>query len=358
MRKQIVMITGAAGFIGYNLVRHLIANTEYHLHLVESNHCKPQQMERLRNLRFNDRVTLQFVNPHGTNWPRPPQLCADQDPDMVNMAGVVHLGAECHTRAAETPRLWATNTELSLKIIETFRDYCPVLFASTAAIYSGTCYKNTVLHENMAINENMLSPYAWTKYAVERGALKMTRERNSRYPVFGLRFFNVYGEYEQHKGDMISFPGNIWNQLCETGEAIVYDSSELFPGVENARDFVHVQDCVELMVKLLDMSTDLETSIMPLAGMNYRTLNVGSGLAMKLVDAAHVVAEEYERRTGLTATIRIKPMPEHWRKTYQPYTCASTGLIRRANINFRSLHQSIKEFRAWDGLVAKVQEQT
>lgn len=353
MDKRKILITGAAGFIGYNLVQYVLKNTSYNLHLVESANCKPQQMRRLRELSLDARVKLQFVQPHDTSWPR---FCAEEDLDSNNMAGVVHLGAECHTRAAETPRLWRTNIDLSLEIIKAFRDYCPVLFASTAAIYSGTGYSNTQPHENTAVDINKLSPYAWTKYAVERGALKLALKGNSRFGVVGLRFFNVYGEHEEHKGDMISFPGAIWNQLRETGEATVYDTSELFPDVENARDFVHVEDCVQVIMKLLDTKTGLISHVMDLNGINYRTLNVGSGVATKLVDAAHLVAEEYEKRTGLTVTIRIKPMPEHWRSTYQPYTCAYTGLLQRTKVEFRSLEQSMKEFR--HGMVRQQNDKT
>ena len=345
--NKTVMITGAAGFIGYNLVQHMLAHTDYRLHLVESDHCKPQQMKRLRELRFNERIKLEFVHPYDTFWPR---YRAEEDIDTGNLAGVIHLGAECHTRAAETPRLWDTNIELSLAIIKAFRDYCPVLFASTAAIYSGTSDNYNVLHENLAIDTDKLSPYAWTKYAVERGALQMTLENNSRYPVLGLRFFNVYGEHEEHKGDMISFPGNIWNQLRETGEAVIYDSSELRHRVENARDFVHVEDCAALMIKLLDMQSGLPFQMMPLEGINYRTLNVGTGVATNLADVARLVGEEYERRAACPATIRIEPMPPHWYETYQPYTCASTSLLQRTKVNFRSLEEGLKGFR-WDGLV-------
>jgi len=349
MSKQTILITGAAGFIGYNLVKHLVRHTQYRLHLVESQNCKPQQMQRLRELRLNDRVTLQFVQPHDTSWPR---FCIEEKKYIFDtMAGVVHLGAECHTREAETPRLWRTNIDLSLEIIKAFRDYCPVLFASTAAIYSGTGYSNTPLHENMAIDVRKLSPYAWTKYAVEKGALQMALKNNSRFGVVGLRFFNVYGEHDEHKGDMISFPSAIWNQLKETGEATVCDTSHLFPGVDNARDFVHVEDCVQVIMKLLDIKTGLISHMMGLDGINYCTLNVGTGVATNLHAAASQVAAAYTQHTGHPSRIEVKPMPEHWRGTYQPYTCADMGLLQRTKVKFRSFEEGIKGFR-WDGSFA------
>jgi ADP-L-glycero-D-manno-heptose 6-epimerase len=354
MQNKIVVITGAAGFIGYNLVKRMLAYTNYDLLLVESDQCKPVQMANLRDLRFNDRVQIKFVMEHDTTWPLHTidQLLDNQWHQLSTLAGVVHLGAQCNTRAIESPRLWRQNIDLSLKIIEAARNYCPVLFASTAAIYSGAGYSNTPLHENMAIDESKLSPYAWTKFAVEKEAFRLTLQSNSRYPVTGLRFFNVYGEYEEHKGNMISFPGAVWNQCVETGKVTIYDPSEL-SSAPNARDFVHVQDCAELMIQLLDVDGGAAYRARPHAGCNYRTLNVGTGTAVELKDVAKRVADVYEKRTGFMAELEIKPMPASWYPTYQTYTCADTCLLQNVGVNFRSLEKGLKEFRAWGGSASR-----
>ena len=303
-------------------------------------------MRRLRRLVNSPRVKITFIDPEN-NLDRAisaaTRLCIDRE-----YVGLVHLGATCSTRAVETPALWRNNIEFSTALINFYEKRCPVLFASTAAIYGGTS-SAAGQYESMIVDPMRLSPYAWTKYAVEQAVANPVFNH-----VLALRFFNVYGEHEEHKGDMISFPGMVWRQLEETGEVVVYDSSNLFPDQPNARDFVHVEDCCSLMLNLL-CKRELRACVMPLTGHRFAVLNVGTGEAVPLEAAAQMVAAEYSSRTEGAVSVIKSFMPSTWRATYQPYTCADTGLLQRVKVKFRSFKEGMESFR-WAGSPAVVTE--
>jgi ADP-L-glycero-D-manno-heptose 6-epimerase len=346
MMRDTVVITGAAGFIGWNLTQYLLTFTKWDLHLIESEACCPIAMRRLRRLVNSPRVKITFIDPEN-NLDRAisaaTRLCIDRE-----YVGLVHLGATCSTRAVETPALWRNNIEFSTALINFYEKRCPVLFASTAAIYGGTS-SAAGQYESMIVDPMRLSPYAWTKYAVEQAVANPVFNH-----VLALRFFNVYGEHEEHKGDMISFPGMVWRQLEETGEVVVYDSSNLFPDQPNARDFVHVEDCCSLMLNLL-CKRELRACVMPLTGHRFAVLNVGTGEAVPLEAAAQMVAAEYSSRTEGAVSVIKSFMPSTWRATYQPYTCADTGLLQRVKVKFRSFKEGMESFR-WAGSPAVVTE--
>jgi ADP-L-glycero-D-manno-heptose 6-epimerase len=347
MMRDTIVITGAAGFIGWNLTQYLLKFTTCDLHLIESEACAPAALRRLRRLVNIPRVKITFIDPEKNLE----QAISDAtiQHSGKNYIGLVHLGATCSTRAVETPALWRNNVEFSIALINFYEKHCPVLFASTAAIYGGTFGTADKYHEFMQIDPMRLSPYAWTKYAVEQAVAKPARNY-----VLALRFFNVYGEHEEHKGNMISFPGMVWRRLEETSEVVVYDSSNLFPDQPNARDFVHVEDCCSLMLNLL-RTEGLMSRVMPLTDARFAVLNVGTGEAVPLETVAQTVAAEYSSRTEREVNVIKSFMPSTWRDTYQPYTCADTSILQRTKIKFRSFEEGMESFR-WAGSPAVVTE--
>jgi ADP-L-glycero-D-manno-heptose 6-epimerase len=297
-----IIVTGAAGFIGSNIVAAL--NEAGRDDVVVCDWLG--QDSRWQNLR--KRMFRDFIFPEELI-----AFCQKSKPDAI-----IHMGANSSTTAADGDEIMRVNTKFTLALL----DHCtaagvPLVYASSAATYGEG--ENGFEDDNALAALKKLRPlnlYGWSKHLVDL-VVAERMEKNLPLPpkCIGLKFFNVYGQNEYHKGGMISVPGKNYEIAAQGGTVDLFQSHR--EGVEDGgqrRDFIYVDDVVEATLWFLDN------------GPAHGIFNVGTGAA----ESFRALVEALFSATGHPPQIRYVPMPGHLRERYQYYTQASIANLRRA----------------------------
>ncbi|MAE81967.1 MAG: ADP-glyceromanno-heptose 6-epimerase [Flammeovirgaceae bacterium] len=296
-----IVITGAAGFIGCNLIRKLNELNYNHLIVVDKfdNELKNSNLEGTKLLASIDRDV--FIP-----WAR-------ENTEAIEF--IFHLGARTDTTEMDLELLRKLNTEYSKSIWKLCVDeQIPLIYASSAATY-GSGELGFSDDESLIPQLKPLNPYAVSKQEFDLWALAEEKK-----PFFwaGLKFFNVYGPYEQHKGKMASMIHQCYLQIQETGKVKLFKSyRDSIAHGEQKRDFVHVSDVVNILIKL--MHHRKQSGI----------YNLGTGKAKSFNEMVNQVFISL----NLEAEIEYIDMPEEIRDKYQYFTQAEMGkLIKELNI--------------------------
>ncbi len=313
-----IMVTGGAGFIGSNL----------HAALAR---------------RGGETVVVDWLGDQG-KWRNlakhpPDRLIPPEDLDDFlashpPLEALVHLGAVSETTASDADRAWATNVELPLRLWR----WCAgrevrFLHASSAATYGdGTAGFDD---DGSLAGLGRLRPlnlYGWTKHAFDLRVARMVEGGEPRPPQWaGLRFFNVYGPNEYHKGPMISVVKRKHDEVTAGQSPRLFrsDRTGLADGAQ-ARDFIWVGDVVAVLLWLLDS---------PGVG---GLFNVGTGRARTYLDLAHAVCDAADRPRA----VEFIAMPAHLRGQYQNFTEASTERLRAAGFagQFTPLEEGVRRY--------------
>lgn len=220
------------------------------------------------------------------------------DPSFKNLDWCIHLGAETSTTETHVEKILTKNYDFSRFVInECHKHGVNLQYASSASIYG--------LSNNFSETDKAdpRSPYAWSKYLFDRFVSGF--EYRWAKKVQGFRYFNVYGPYEDHKGDQASPYHKFEKQAKETGIISIFEGSEKFQ-----RDFIHVDQVVETHKKFFDIN---ESGIW----------NLGTGKPKSFKDVAVEIANKYN------AKIEYIPMPENLKGQYQTYTCADLTKLNK-----------------------------
>lgn len=247
---------------------------------------------------------------------------------------VFHMGAVSETTATDGDLTWATNVELSRRIWEWCADRgVRLVYASSAATYGDGAQG---FEDGFALPTlerlRPLNLYGWTKHAFDLLVARMVVGHQPRPPQWvGLKFFNVYGPNEYHKGRMISVIKVKHDELAAGGSARLFRSN--VPGLadgEQARDFIWVGDVVDVMLWLLDTPG--------VSGL----FNVGTGQARSYLDMAHAVCDA----AGLPRRIEFIDMPPALRGQYQSFTQAPMQRLRDAGYagQFTPLEEGVRRY--------------
>lgn len=300
-----ILITGGAGFIGSNLFARLATE-------------RPQLKLALCD-RLERGNKWQNVAKHAFDtFILPEQLPGFLDAHQDEIEMVFHLGAISATTETDGDKILQENLHPSLYLWQ----WCAenqkrFIYASSAATYGdgSAGFKDD---ETAGALDRLrpLNLYGWSKHGFDRA---ITRAVLRGEPVpsqwAGLKFFNVYGPNESHKGDMMSVIAKLVPRLRAGEPAQLFRSyRDGIPDGGQQRDFVWIGDCVDIMVWLYDNP--------PISGL----FNVGSGVARSFADLAKATFAAL----GLPERIDYIPMPESIREKYQYYTCADLGKLRSA----------------------------
>ena len=305
-----IVVTGAAGFIGSNLVKALNARGERDVIAVD--HLA--QADKFRNLADCDIADYvdkeEFLIRLGNG---------DFDDDI---AAVFHEGACSDTMATDGRYVLRNNYRYSVTLLEHCQDNdIPFLYASSAAVYGD----GTVFREERA-HEIPLNVYGYSKSLFDHYVRRMLSERTAQ--IAGFRYFNVYGPREAHKGRMASVAYHFFHQYRRDGRVRLFEGSGGYPDGEQRRDFIHVDDVVAANLDFHDH------------GDRSGIFNLGTGTAATFNAVAHATINASRGIAGdpprtldelvRDGTITYVPMPEALAGKYQSFTQADLTQLRAA----------------------------
>lgn len=302
-----LLITGGAGFIGSNL--HAI---------LASRGSDTIIMDRLR-----DQGKWRNLRKH----PPPRLIAPDALPGFLEsrprLDAVIHLGAISETTATDGDLVWRSNVTLSQALWSWCAEHgVPFIYASSAATYGdgGAGFDDD---PSLAALERLrpLNLYGWSKHAFDLWVAREVAAGRKRPPQWaGLKFFNVYGPNEYHKGRMISVVKVKHDEARAGGPVRLFRSDrEGIPDGGQKRDFIWIDDVAAGILFLLGHRE--------VSGL----FNLGTGTARSYLDLARAVCAA----SGLPEQIEFIPMPEALRGQYQSFTEARMDRLRAAGFDHR-----------------------
>ncbi|MDR2009761.1 MAG: ADP-glyceromanno-heptose 6-epimerase [Bacteroidales bacterium] len=308
-----IVITGAAGFIGSCLVSALNANSYFDLILVDD-FSKTEKEQNYSSKVFTEKVDR---NSFG-NW-------LDHNHKQVEF--IFHLGARTNTAEFDLELLYGLNTEYTKMVWRKCCEYgIPLVYASSAATYGlGEHGFSDKADPEILVP---LNPYGVSKNDFDKWALK---QESKPYFWAGLKFFNVYGPNEYHKNRMASVIFHAYNQITGTGKLKLFKSHRQGYGDgEQKRDFIYVKDVAEVMMYFMHNHK------------NSGIYNLGTGKARTFNDLAYSTFKAME----IEPAIEYVDTPEDIRDKYQYFTEADMTSLRNAGYDkdFFSLEDGVADY--------------
>jgi len=303
-----IIVTGGAGFIGSNVVSALNERGEDELLVVDNltNGAKQKNLASLRIADYQDKLDFLDRLP-SVPWRR--------------VRAVIHIGACSSTTETEGRYMMRNNYEYSKVLMEACqRHRVPFLYASSASVYGDG--KNGFAEDLRC--EAPLNVYAYSKFLFDQVVRKRLADR-PRSPIVGLRFFNVFGPQENHKGKMASVIFHFFQQIQKTNGFQLFEGSERF-----LRDFVAVEDVVSIVMHFVDHPE--------ISGI----FNAGTGQARSFEDLAQAVQSHFP-----SAKKTYVPFPAELEGKYQKFTQADLTQLRgrgRYEKAFKELAVSVGQY--------------
>jgi ADP-L-glycero-D-manno-heptose 6-epimerase len=320
-----IIVTGAAGFIGSNIVRGLnrrgitnilavddLTDGEKFVNLVGGNIADYMHKDDFRR-----RVLEGF---------------------LPGIRAIFHQGACSDTTERDGRFMMDNNYRVTFELF----DYCqthkvPLIYASSAAVYgAGPDYVESLE------NERPLNVYGYSKFLFDQ--VVRARSQSLTAQVVGLRYFNVYGPQEQHKGRMASVAFHNMNQFLSEGYVRLFGGWDGYGDGGQMRDFISVHDVVDVNLHFLDHP---ETS---------GIFNCGTGRAQPFNDVAAAVVNAMRNIQGKTdlsledlvkqGLLRYDSFPDDLKGRYQSYTQADISALRKAGFTapMRDVQAGVSEY--------------
>jgi ADP-L-glycero-D-manno-heptose 6-epimerase len=321
------IVTGAAGFIGANLVKAL--NSRGVVDIIAVDNLK--QGDKFRNLvdcEIADYLDKQeFIG-----------MLAAGDLDGA-VEAVLHQGACSDTMEHDGRYMMDNNYRYSLELL----DFCldqevPFLYASSASVYgAGRVFRESREHEAP------LNVYGYSKFLFDQAVRRRLAQTDFSAQVAGFRYFNVYGPRESHKGRMASVAFHFFNQYRAEGKVKLFEGCDGYGNGEQRRDFIHVDDVVKVNLHFLDSGKS-------------GIYNVGTGRAQTFNDVAVATVNACRAAQGEAALplaelrnrgmIEYIAFPEALRGKYQSYTEADVSLLREAGYDapFATVEEGVARY--------------
>ena len=254
-----VLITGHRGFIGQNLVKYINQHTDWQVNTWEWGDTELPTVE-------------------GNDW-------------------VIHLGAISSTTETDVDKVLKQNLEFSKWLHRACKiNFVNLQYSSSASVYGlGSNFAETAPVDPR-------TPYAWSKYVFDRWAMHET----SNAVVQGFRYFNVYGNHEEHKGNQASPVSKFKKQAKTAGTITLFENSN-----EYLRDFVAVEDVCRIHLEFIKGVTA--------SGI----WNLGTGSTASFQHIAECISKKY------ASTVNYTSMPNNLKNSYQAYTCSDNTQLER-----------------------------
>ncbi|HET7546304.1 MAG TPA: ADP-glyceromanno-heptose 6-epimerase [Usitatibacter sp.] len=323
-----IIVTGAAGFIGSNLVKALNLRGERDILAVDN-------LERAdKCLNLADCEIADYLDKRDFA-----ERIADGRFD-AKVSAVLHQGACSDTMETDGRYMMENNYRYSLRLL----DWCqarrvPFIYASSASVYgSGSDFREA------RENERPLNVYGYSKFLFDQVVRRRMDAATAQ--VAGFRYFNVYGPREAHKGRMASVAFHFLNQYRAQGRVRLFEGSAGYGPGEQIRDFVSVEDVVKVNLHFLDRGG--------LSGV----YNVGTGRGQTFNEVAHATVNAARAAAGekpltldemrASGTLEYIPFPAQLAGKYQSYTQAEVGALREAGYTapFLTVQEGVQRYVA------------
>jgi ADP-L-glycero-D-manno-heptose 6-epimerase len=322
-QNSTILVTGAAGFIGSYMVGYLNRRGYNNLLIVDEFNEKEKEPNYLEK-----NFIAQIERKNLFEW-------LDKNP--MTPCFVFHLGARTDTTEFD----YSIHEKLNVEYSQQIWGYCsknnvPLIYASSAATY-GSGELGYIDDHDLVEKLKPLNPYGVSKNEFDKWALRQQRENQPPFWA-GLKFFNVYGANEYHKGRMASVVFHAFNQIRKGGKVKLFRShNPLYKDGEQLRDFIYVDDVVSVMYWMMETIGKGQWAIG-----NNGIYNLGTGKARTFKDLVTAIF----RSLGLQPNIEFIDTPEDIREKYQYFTEADMSKLREAGYEkeFASLEQGIDSY--------------
>ena len=293
-----IVVTGGAGFIGSAIVWRLnqLGNTNI---LIVDELGIDEKWKNLTSLKFAD-----YMN----KWEFLDKIETESDLDIE---AIIHMGANSSTTEKDADHLIENNYEYTKSLaLYSVKKNIRFIYASSAATY-GDGSLGFADNEGEIINLRPLNMYGYSKQLFDIWAIR----NNLTDKIAGLKYFNVYGPNEYHKGDMRSVVNKAFDQIIETGKVKLFKSENpLYKDGEQKRDFIYIKDAVEMTLFFL-FNTDKNG-----------IYNAGSGKA----GTWNALVKSIFNALGKPVKIEYIDLPGHLKTKYQYFTEADISKIKKA----------------------------
>jgi len=314
MENKIIVVTGGAGFIGSNIVKALNHRGFRNILVVDN----LQKGEKFKNLVDCDILDYQDKQVFIKQVTR--QIYTDK------ISAIFHQGACSITTEWDGRYMMENNYNYSKNLLH----YCldnkiSFIYASSAAVYGDS----QIFQEDRKF-ESPLNMYGYSKYLFDQIVRRHLPKAESQ--IVGLRYFNVYGPREQHKGTMSSVAYHL-NQQALNGEKIrLFQGCDGYGNGEQRRDFIYVGDAADINLWFFD---NREKS---------GIFNVGTGRSQTFNDVARAVLAWHGR-----GEIEYIDFPAHLKGFYQSFTQADISALRKIGYNqpFKTVEEGVKLYLDW-----------
>jgi ADP-L-glycero-D-manno-heptose 6-epimerase len=295
----VIVVTGAAGFIGNFVLKHLAKIGFAELIAVD-------------DFRSDREYLWDTNNALGAELSQVKRIHRDEFPAFLTLHQariqvVIHLGARTDTTSHDLELLHRLNTAYTQTLWKLCTEFqIPLVYASSAATYGDGAFGFEDDH-NIIPQLKPLNPYGQSKQDFDLWALNEVKENRAPFFWAGLKFFNVYGPFEDHKGRMASVIWHAYNQIKATGSLTLFKSHNPdYSDGGQLRDFIYVEDIAQMIVALIKQRKS--------SGI----YNAGTGKARTFLDLGKAVFSTMNKPED----IFFIPTPEDIRERYQYFTQA------------------------------------
>jgi ADP-L-glycero-D-manno-heptose 6-epimerase len=308
-----MIVTGGAGFIGSNILQGLNARGIDDILVVD---------DLTDGTKFKNMVDARIADYMDKDDFLDSLLSGDFEESLIE--AVFHQGACSSTTEWDGQFMMENNYEYSKTLLHFCQAHqIPFIYASSASVYGG----GSVFKEDLA-NEAPLNVYGYSKFLFDQ----YVRAQTLTSQVVGLRYFNVYGPREQHKGSMASVAFHLNNQLLEKGEIKLFAGCDGYGDGEQVRDFIYVEDVVAVNLWFLDNPR--------VSGI----FNCGTGKSQPFNDVANAVLDYHQK-----GSLSYIPFPDHLAGHYQSFTEADLTALRAVGCQhvFKTVDEGVKAYMAY-----------